>query len=174
MTSMLLATIVQAAILATGAEDTPLAAETYADARQTVTETGKPMVVMVSTDWCPPCQTMKKTILPRVRERGMLKKVVFAIVNPDRDKDLAERLTGGGPIPQLIMFRKTPDGWVRKKLIGGQSVETVEEFIADGLAKERADKDAVDESGDPSVPERNDTAVHHDAAIENDEATQRG
>jgi len=174
MTSMLLATIVQAAILATGAENTPIAAETYAEARQTVTETGKPMVVMVSTDWCPPCQTMKKTILPRVRERGLLKKVAFAIVNPDRDRDLAERLTGGGPIPQLVMFRKTADGWVRKKLVGGQSVETVEEFIAEGLAKDRADKETATEPNDKGIPDGEKTTVHHDAAMENDETAQHG
>jgi thioredoxin-like negative regulator of GroEL len=174
MTSILLATIVQATILATGAEEAPLAAATYAEARQTVTETGTPMVVMVSTDWCPPCQTMKKTILPRVRERGLLKKVAFAIVNPDRDRDLAEKLTGGGPIPQLLMFRKTPDGWVRKKLVGGQSVETVEEFIVEGLAKDLAEKEAMTQDGDKSVPESEETSVHHDAAIESEEAAQHG
>lgn len=173
MTTMLLTTIVQAAILATGAEDKPIVGDTYAEARQNVTESGKPMVVMVSTDWCPPCQTMKRTILPRVREHGLLKKVAFAIVNPDRDKDLAEKLTGGGPIPQLVMFRKTPDGWVRKKLVGGQSVETVEEFIAEGLAKDRADKEAATEDGDKSVPGSEETSVHRDSAIENEE-TQHG
>jgi thioredoxin-like negative regulator of GroEL len=142
MTALLLATIVQTAILATDAEAVSVSHETYTEAHQTTTETGKPLVVMVSTDWCPPCQTMKKTILPRVREHGLLRKVAFAIVNPDRDKDLAEKITGGGPIPQLIMFRKTADGWTRKKLIGGQSVESVEEFISEGLALDKAEKKA--------------------------------
>ena len=103
------------------------------------------MVVMVSTDWCPPCQVMKKTILPRVRERGLLRKVAFAVVNPDRDGDLAEKLTGGGPIPQLVMFRKTADGWMRRKLVGGQSVETVEQFIKEGLSQDEQERQEVDE-----------------------------
>jgi thioredoxin-like negative regulator of GroEL len=132
----------QAALLLTGADATPAKAETYTAARRVTVETGKPMVVMVSTDWCPPCQVMKKSILPRVREHGLLRKVAFAMVNPDRDAKLADEITGGGPIPQLVMFRKTPKGWVRKKLIGGQSVETVEEFIKDGLASDKADKKA--------------------------------
>lgn len=174
MTSMLLATVVQAAILATGAEETPITGKTYAEAREAVSETGEPMVVMVSTDWCPPCQTMKKTILPRVRERGLLKKVVFAIVNPDRDKELAQQLTGGGPIPQLVMFRKTTDGWVRKKLIGGQSVETVEEFISDGLAKDQAEKHAASDGGSQGEPKSKETDVHHDAALESEETVQHG
>ena len=140
---MLCATVMQAALLLTGADATPAKAETYTAARRVTVETGKPMVVMVSTDWCPPCQVMKKSILPRVREHGLLRKVAFAMVNPDRDSKLANQITGGGPIPQLVMFRKTPKGWVRKKLIGGQSVETVEEFIKDGLAMNKAEKKAA-------------------------------
>ena len=139
MTSLLCATLIHAAILTAGA-DPAAAAETYAEAHRTTTQTGMPLVVMVSTDWCMPCQMMKRTVLPRVRERGLLRKVAFAMVNPDRERDLAEKLTGGGPIPQLVMFRKTAGGWVRDKLIGGQSVETVEEFISAGVAQSEADK----------------------------------
>ena len=116
--------------MALGAAD----ADSYAAAHKTTMETGKPMVVMVSTEWCAPCQMMKKTVIPQVRRRGLLRKVAFAIVNPDRDGELAEQITGGGPVPQLVMFRKTADGWKREKLIGGQSVETVEQFIKDGVA----------------------------------------
>jgi hypothetical protein len=83
---------------------------------------------------------MKKTILPRVRAHGLLRKVAFARVNPDNDAELASQLIGGGPIPQLVMFRKTKKGWVRKALVGGQSVETVEEFINEGLASDKAEK----------------------------------
>jgi hypothetical protein len=112
--------------------------DSYAEAHKTTEKTGKPMVVMVSTDWCSPCQVMKRTIIPQVRQRGLLAKVAFAIVNPDRDGPLAEALTGGGPVPQLVMYRKTPTGWFRRKLIGGQSVEAVEEFINDGVAQNQA------------------------------------
>ncbi len=116
--------------------------ESYSAARQDTDKTGKPMVVMVSTDWCPPCQVMKRKILPRVRAHGLLRKVAFARVNPDKDAELANEITGGGPIPQLVMFRKTRKGWVRKTLVGGQSVETVEEFIKEGLASDKAEKRA--------------------------------
>jgi thioredoxin-like negative regulator of GroEL len=140
----------QAALMLTGAEAKPaeakpLEAATYAEAHRVTEKTGKPMVVMVGTDWCSPCQTMKKTILPRVREHGLLRRVAFAVVNPDRDGDLANQITGGGPIPQLVMFRKTPKGWVRKKLVGGQSVETVEQFINEGLASDADDKKVDDD-----------------------------
>ncbi len=150
MTSLLCAAVVQSALLLTGADaPTSDASETYETAHQATVETGKPMVVMVGTDWCGPCQAMKKTILPRVREHGLLRKVAFAMVNADRDHDLAEKLTGGGPVPQLVMFRKTADGWMRKKLIGSQSVEAVEEFINDGLASDKAEKKTAAKSETP-------------------------
>jgi thioredoxin-like negative regulator of GroEL len=137
--SLILATVLCAATSAGEASD----AATYAKAHQITIETGKPMVIMVGTDWCGPCQNMKKNVLPEVRKRGMLSKVTFAIVNADRQGKLAKKLIGGGPIPQLIMYRKSANGWKRRKLVGGQSVEKVETFIKQGLTMDRADKKAA-------------------------------
>lgn len=150
MTATLCAAVVQTAILLTGAEASTVEHDTYNEAHRAVEKTGKPMVVMVGADWCQPCQTMKKTILPQVREHGVLKKVAFAIVNFDRDRELARKITGGGPIPQLVMFRKTKNGWASKKLVGSQSVEAVEQFIKDGLASKK--KKASDDESDSSAP----------------------
>jgi thioredoxin-like negative regulator of GroEL len=99
-------------------------------------KTGKPMLVMVSTDWCPACQVMKRRIMPQVRERGLLSRVSYAVVNPDQEAELSQQLIGGGPIPQLLMYRKSPRGWIRRVLVGGQSVETVEQFINEGTVAE--------------------------------------
>jgi thioredoxin-like negative regulator of GroEL len=141
--STLLCAAIQVSLLLTGVEAKTADAETYTEAHRETIETGKPMVIMVSTDWCAPCQVMKKTVLPRVREHGFLRKVAFAIVNPDRDQKLAQEITGGGPVPQLVMFRKSAKGWVRKKLIGSQSEENVEKFINEGVAaNENEKKDA--------------------------------
>ena len=85
-------------------------ADNYAAAHKAAVESGKPMVVMVSTDWCAPCQMMKKTVIPQVKRRGLFKKVVFTCVNPDQDRELADQVTGGGPIPQLVMYRKNVQG----------------------------------------------------------------
>ena len=78
---------------------------------------------------------MKKTIIPQVRRRGLLRKVAFAVVNPDQNRELADQITGGGPVPQIVMFHRAGKGWRRQKLVGGQSVETVEQFINEGIAK---------------------------------------
>jgi thioredoxin-like negative regulator of GroEL len=106
--------------------------ESYTEAHQAAAKTGKPMLVMVSTEWCPACQVMKRRILPQIRERGLLSRVAFASVNPDQDGELSHQLIGNGPIPELVMYRKTPRGWIRRVLVGSQSVENVEQFINDG------------------------------------------
>jgi thioredoxin-like negative regulator of GroEL len=164
MTSILCLTLLQAAALAVSADPAPLAATTYAEAHRATMETGKPMLVMVSTDWCAPCQMMKKSVLPHVLTRGLLRKLAFAVVNPDRDGELASRLTGGGPIPQLLLFRKTANGWSRKELIGGQSEETVKEFITEGIAQKNSDKtkESSDKSDDKNVPPAGQKTVNHD------------
>lgn len=136
MTSLTLATVLQLSLSAAAAADS------YADAHRVTTETGKPMVVMVSTEWCPPCQRMKKTVIPEVRKLAIFKEVSFAVVNPDDDGSLANSLTGGGPVPQLVMFRLTPDGWRRRKLVGAQSLGTVKLFLEKGVAATKQDSKA--------------------------------
>ena len=54
----------------------------YADGFEKAAKTNKPMVVVVSTDWCAPCQMMKKKILPLFREKPICRKVVMCYVNP--------------------------------------------------------------------------------------------
>lgn len=116
--------------------------ETYATAHQETVKTGKPMLVMVSTEWCVPCQTMKRTILPQIRQRGLLRRVAFGMVDPDRDTELAHQLIGGGPVPQLVIFRKTNHGWMKQNLVGLQTVEAVEGMINEAVAANQADADA--------------------------------
>jgi hypothetical protein len=111
MTGLTIATVLHAVMMATGSE-----AETYAEAYQEAMAGGTPMVIFVSTDWCAPCQQMKKHVLPEIRRQGTLSKVVFATVNPDRERVLARALIGGGPVPQLLMFRSTRSGWLRRRL----------------------------------------------------------
>ena len=149
MTAVFCAAVLQSALMIAGVE-TAAGDETYAEAHRVTVETGKPLVVMIGTDWCRPCQTMKRMVLPRIRKRRFFKKIAFAIVNPDQDHELAEALTDGGPVPQLVMYRKTADGWMRRKLVGGHSEEDVEQFIEDGLAADKAEKQAAGEQDDLS------------------------
>ena len=144
MTALTLTALLQISALATGAE-------TYADAHRITAETGQPMVVIVGADWCPACQVMEQTILPQVRQRGGLRRVAFAIVNVDRERELATQLTSGGPIPQLIVFHQTTTGWRRRVLIGGQTVETVENFIGEAVQANVATKAPVKPAASPAT-----------------------
>jgi thiol-disulfide isomerase/thioredoxin len=122
MTSMTLAAILRTACLTTGGQ-------TYAEAHKDNAETGRPLVVLVGADWCPACRTMKSSALPQVEKDGVLSKVAFAVVNTDREGDLAHKLMRGSSIPQLIMYHKTDDGWKRYSLVGAQSPQRIESFI---------------------------------------------
>ncbi len=144
MTTLGLTAVMQMALLATGTE-------TYADAHKATTETGRPMVVMVGADWCAACQHMKQDVLPQVRSRGVLRKVAFAMVNLDQERELGSQLTRGGPIPQLLMYRRTKEGWRLRRLIGGQSPETVSEFINEGLQSDEAGQQADNKTSEPKA-----------------------
>lgn len=140
MTSLGFAAVLQVTLALTGTDG-------YAEAHQMVTETGRPMLVVVGADWCPACQTLEKTVLPQVRQRGLLRRVAFAVVNLDHDQELGQQLTAGGPIPQMLMYRKTANGWKLRRMVGNQTVEAVESFINEGLA---LDEDAKKkEKGEP-------------------------
>ncbi len=144
MTSLTLAAVLQASIAVVGAE--PF--DSYAEAHREAQQTGKPIVVMVGATWCSPCRKMKKTVLPLCEKRGLLRRVAFAVVDLDQQKKLARKVIRSGPVPQLVMYRRAADGWKREKLVGGQSVASVEKFIENGLAahdvalKATAKKDA--------------------------------
>lgn len=139
MTSMTLVALLQLPLA--------LPTESYAEAHRQTLETGRPMVVMVGAEWCPACKAMEAHVLPEMRNRGLLRRVAFALVDMDRDGEIGRKLTEGGPIPQLILFRKTAEGWKNRRLIGNQPIEAVEQFItknvSDGEEKVDAAKKAT-------------------------------
>ena len=106
------------------------AADTYEAAYKTMQETGKPLVVLIGADWCPACQTMKQSVMPKLESDGTLDDVAFAIVDTDRQGELARSMMRGNSIPQLVMYIKTDDGWKLQRLVGGQSTSAVQRFVA--------------------------------------------
>lgn len=111
-------------------------AVTYEEAYRQSQANGQPLVVLVGTDWCPACQTMKKGVLARMLLSGKLSRVNFAVVNADREKELAGKLMRGNSIPQLIVFHKTGEkSWTREQITGAASEDNVLAMIekADAL-----------------------------------------
>jgi len=93
----------------------------YSEAYRQSLDTGRPLVVLVGTDWCPACVQMKNNVIPQLAQDGSLRKVAFVAVNAEQDRELAEKLMTGGSIPQIIMFHKTTAGWKRTQLVGAQA-----------------------------------------------------
>ena len=110
--------------------------DTYAEAHKATAEKGCLLVVMVGATWCPACQHMKNSVIPEIKRQGILQNVAFAEVDLDQEQELGAELTHGGPIPQIVIYRKTPLGWRLGRLVGGQDVQTVEKFITQGLNDE--------------------------------------
>ncbi len=128
MINFTLAAVLQTALLTA----TPVQSN-YTDAHRQMVETGRPIVVLVSADWCSACKVMKNSAIPQAQKRGTFDRVAFATVNTDHESKLAQELTGGGSIPQLVMYHKTASGWQRRVLIGAQSPAAIEAFINQGL-----------------------------------------
>ena len=103
---------------------------TYAEAYHNAQAGDKPLLVLVSATWCPPCQVMKQTTIPQLMEKNVFKDFHYATVDLDQEEDLARQLIGNRGLPQFIMFEKQEGKWVRRYLKGIQSVATVEAFVA--------------------------------------------
>jgi thioredoxin-like negative regulator of GroEL len=100
----------------------------------------QPLLVLIGTNWCPGCQTMKTRVLPSLVQRGELRGVSFAHVDADKEVETAKQLMRGGTIPQLIVFSRKSDGqWHREQITGATSEAEVQSLIARALKAQQAD-----------------------------------
>jgi thiol:disulfide interchange protein len=90
----------------------------------------RPLLVLVTADWCPPCQRMKSTTMPELLSREAFEGVHYATVDYDKDAELAKQLIGDRGVPQLLMFEKQEGKWVRRYMTGYKTADVVEAFIA--------------------------------------------
>lgn len=110
--------------------DSAKLAKSYKDAYRDAQEGDKPLLVLVTATWCPPCQVMKKTTIPALLRKDSFKDFHYAMVDLDAEEELGRQLIGNRGLPQLIMFEKEDGKWVRRYLRGVQTVQTVEAFVA--------------------------------------------
>ncbi|HEV7281868.1 MAG TPA: thioredoxin family protein [Pirellulaceae bacterium] len=109
-------------------------AQPYDQAYAEMEKSGRPLLVLVTAEWCPACHVMKDATLEKLAERGTLSKVEFAEVDLDQDPELAKKLMKGKSIPQLILFAKAPAGWKKTNLVGVQSELTVASLVDAAVA----------------------------------------
>ena len=104
-------------------------AQSYEDAHRVHVETGRPLVILVGTNWCPACVSMKQSTIPQAERQGVLEGVAFAQVNADEEPELARKLMRGGSIPQLIVYHKVGTKWQRKEATGSQSIGAIQQLV---------------------------------------------
>ena len=133
MLSMLLT-----AALATIVTSAPTpATQSYSDAYRTAQQQDKPLLVVVSSDGCPACQTLKASTLEAMQFSGELSDVSVAVVDRDAEPQLASQLMRGRMIPQIIVFSQTDSGWKRFQLTGFQTQGGVRSLIRRALTRGR-------------------------------------
>ena len=101
----------------------------YKSAYKVSIETGKPLLVYITASWCSPCQKMKKNTLDPMRKAGLFDEFSFAKVDFDKNSSVATKLMKGSGVPQLVLYRKDGDAWVKTVLKGYKSVDDVKKFI---------------------------------------------
>lgn len=128
-----LAALLQVGAVTAEAATTPAQPLSYNEAYAEAERGEKPLVVMIGADWCPACVQMKKNAIPQAAKDDVFKEVAFTVIDTDRHADLARQMMEGGSIPQLLLFRKTADGWQREKLTGGNSASAIVSFLRRGV-----------------------------------------
>ena len=93
--------------------DTSVSKETmtYSQAYKKAQTGDKPLLALVTADWCPPCRQLKAATLPTLIQRDSFRNFHFAMMDYDKNKDLAGKLIGDRGLPQLIMFEKSEGKW---------------------------------------------------------------
>ena len=101
----------------------------YKTAFQRAQQDNKPLLILVTAEWCPPCRMMKQTTIPQMVDDERFRDFHFALVDVDKDTKNARNLIGDGLVPQLIIYEKNGDGWETRSVMGFQSVAQVETFL---------------------------------------------
>ncbi|MFO0260694.1 MAG: thioredoxin family protein, partial [Planctomycetota bacterium] len=99
----------------------------------------KPLLVLVTATWCPPCQSMKATTIPQLLRQDAFKDFHYATVDLDEEAELAQKLIGNRGVPQLIVFEKVEGKWQKRYMAGYQTVANVEKFILNPVVVRTAD-----------------------------------
>ncbi|EMI20642.1 thioredoxin, partial [Rhodopirellula maiorica SM1] len=69
--------------------------QNYASVYKQSIEENKPLMVVVGAEWCPACHVLKDSTIKQMAQTGELDEVCVAVIDKDRDPELAKQLTQG-------------------------------------------------------------------------------
>ena len=106
----------------------------YDAALATAKKEGKPVVLVFSASWCPPCQSMKKNVYPSAEVKPMHDKFVWAYLDVDVEANAkAAEKFGVQGIPHIQFL--SSEGKDVDKLVGGTAPADFAELLTKTLAK---------------------------------------
>ncbi len=116
----------------------------YKTAFNRAQQDNKPLLILVTAEWCPPCRMLKQTTIPTMVEDNRFRDFHFALVDVDQEPKNARNLIGDGLVPQLIIYQKKEDGqWNTRSVMGFQSVTQLETFLEPSRPVRTAEADTL-------------------------------
>ncbi len=94
----------------------------------------KPVILVFSASWCPPCQKMKKDVYPSAEVAGFHDKFIWAYLDTDKKANSKPAgKYGVSGIPHIEI--QSPDGKQLKKVVGGRSPADFAKILQEALDK---------------------------------------
>ncbi|WP_395741836.1 thioredoxin family protein [Prosthecobacter sp.] len=131
---LLLAAATSLAIAGDFPKGSPEFKDSSTSAMSAAKKSGKPVVLVFSAAWCPPCQAMKHDVYPSAEVKAFHDKFVWAYLDVDdpRNESAAAKYGVNG-IPHIEFLN--PSGKEIDKQIGGTSPEAFAKTLENVLAK---------------------------------------
>lgn len=104
----------------------------YEEALAISAEEDKPLIAIFSAEWCPPCQTMKRSVYPSEAVQPFHDQFVWAYLDADvpANRPLMQRFGVSG-IPHIAFVK--PDGEPLGQFVGGAPPEGFAEILTQVL-----------------------------------------
>jgi thiol-disulfide isomerase/thioredoxin len=99
----------------------------YEDACLKAAREGKPLVVIVSAEWCAACVDLKQNVIEPMK-KGELKDAVVVVVDYDKQPNEAAKNMKGEKLPQVAIYR-FKKAWERVHEVGKLSRSRIVELL---------------------------------------------
>jgi thiol-disulfide isomerase/thioredoxin len=119
---------------AAGADTGPQFLHDFKEALKAGKKANKPVVLIYSASWCPPCQMMVKEVYPSKEVKEYVNKYVWAYLDVDVAKNMRSAETYGvGGIPRILLVN--PAGDFLNDQTGASDPKDFADFLSKGLKK---------------------------------------